>query len=335
MSFVANEVERKTLSILKVLHNSQKPLGGRVIAQLLKTHGITLTERAVRYHLKLMDERGLTSLVGNQDGRIITEKGLSEIKRALVKDKVGFAISKIESLAFRTNFDFESGLGNVPVNISLFPKSEFEKALRAMKPAFDKGFCVSKLVAVAESGQRIGDIFVPENKIGFVTVCSIAVNGVLLKAGVPMDSRFSGTVQIENHKPTRFTELIAYNGCSLDPTEIFIKARMTSVNEVVATGNGELLANFREIPSICLPVVERVLSGIRATGIGGVLLIGNVSDSVCEVPVDLNKVGLVLTGGLNPVAAAAEAGIEAENHSMSTLIDYKSLTKFQNLLTDK
>ena len=335
MSFVANEVERKTLSILKVLHNSQKPLGGRVIAQLLKMHGITLTERAVRYHLKLMDERGLTSLVGNQDGRIITEKGLSEIKRALVKDKVGFAISKIESLAFRTNFDFESGHGNVPVNISLFPKADFEKALMAMKPAFDKGFCVSKLVAVAESGQRIGDIFIPENKIGFVTVCSIAVNGVLLKAGVPMDSRFSGTVQIENHKPTRFTELIAYNGCSLDPTEIFIKARMTSVNEVVSTGNGELLANFREIPAICLPVVERVLSGIRATGIGGVLLIGNVSDSVCEVPVDLNKIGLVLTGGLNPVAAAAEAGIEAENHSMSTLIDYKSLTKFQNLLTDK
>ena len=279
-----------------------------------------------------MDERGLTTLAGNQDGRVITDKGLTEIKNALVKDKVGFAITKIELLAFRTSFDHQSQSGNVPLNVSFFGKSEFKKAVRAMQPAFESGFCVSQLVAVAGAGERIGDLLVPDDQIGLGTVCSIVINGALLKAGVPMDSRFSGTLQLNNRKPIRFTEIINYNGCSLDPTEIFIKARMTSVNATITSGSGEILANFREIPAICNPVVENVLTGLKAAGIEGVMVKGAPSEPVCEVSVEPNRVGLVLVGGLNPVAAAQEAGIEAENHSMSTVAEYKSLHKFSELL---
>jgi repressor of nif and glnA expression len=59
-----NKVERKVIAILKVLSDSQEPLGSRVIAYRLRDFGIELGERAVRYHLKLLDERGLTSSVG-------------------------------------------------------------------------------------------------------------------------------------------------------------------------------------------------------------------------------------------------------------------------------
>jgi len=34
---------------------------------------------------------------------------------------------------------------------------------------------------------------------------------------------------------------------------------------------------------------------------------------------------------LNPVAAAKEAGIEAESHGMSTVVEYQSLIKFQEV----
>lgn len=331
MSFEQHDVARKTLSILKVLHDLQEPAGGRVVAQRLKDYGVDLSERAVRYHLRLMDERGLTALVGNQDGRVLTDKGLAEIKNALVKDKVGFAITKIELLAFRTTFDFESRTGDLPMNVSFFAKRDFERALLAMKPSFDHGFCVSQLVTVADGGQRIGDLIVPKDCVGLGTVCSIVINGALLKAGVPMDSRFAGILQISNRKPTRFTEIIHYNGCSLDPTEIFIKARMTSVNETISSGSGQILANFRETPALCLPVVERVLCGLNGVGIGGVLVKGTPSEAVCETAVEPNKIGLVLIGGLNPVAAAQETGIEAENRSMSTVVDYRSLITFSEL----
>ncbi len=332
MVFKTQDTDRKIISILKVLSDCQEPVGSRVIARHLKDYGVDLGERAVRYHLKLMDERGLTKFIGRLDGRLITEKGLNEIKSALVKDKVGFAISRIELLAFRTSFDYEKRQGAVPVNVSFFHRDEFGEALRLMRPAFESGLCVSKLVAVARSGQRLGDLIVPADRVGLATVCSIVVNGTLLKAGIPMNSRFGGMLQMQNRQPTRFTEIIYYDGSSLDPSEIFIKAKMTSVREVVLTGNGEILANFREIPAPCRPIADQVVQGLSSAGVGGLILMGNTSGDVCEVSVDLNKIGVILIGGLNPIAAAREAGVEAENRSMSTVMEYKDLVKYEEIL---
>jgi repressor of nif and glnA expression len=331
MGFETQDVERKVVAILKVLSDAQEPMGGKVIAQCLKECGVELGERAVRYHLKLMDERGLTRLVGRRDGRVLTERGIEEVKCALVKDKVGFAISKIELLAFRTDFDHERRCGLVPVNVSFFPNNKFAGALQAMRPAFKGGYCVSDLVAVASEGEQLGELVVPQGNMGLATVCSIVINGCLLKAGVPMDSRFGGILQILGHKPLRFSEVIYYTGCSLDPSEVFIRARMTSVLGAVGEGEGRVLANFREIPAICRPIAEEIISGLGGAGLGGLLLMGHTSEAVAEVPVELNKVGVILIGGLNPVAAAEEAGIEAENHAMSTIMEYRDLIKFEEV----
>jgi len=324
------EVERKAVSILKVLSESAEPVGATILARQLKDCGIDLSERAVRYHLRLMDERGLTQLVG-RDGRTITPQGREELRSALVQDKVGFAISRIELLAFRTDFDFGTRSGPIPANVSFFPKDKFPRALRAMAPAFDEGLCASDLVAVAPEGQRLGALTVPEGCVGFATVCSVAVNGALLKAGVPMDSRFGGILQIRKRVPFRFVELIHYAGSSLDPSEVFIRARMTSVRDVAASGNGKVLANFREIPAACRSIAQDVVAGLTQARIGGLLIMGNTSEPVCEIPVELNRIGIILLGGLNPVAAAQEAGVEAVNHAMSTTIDYRDFVGFKDL----
>jgi len=325
------DVERKVLSIMKILSDSQEPLGARVVAHRLKNYGVNLGERAVRYHLKLMDERGLTRLVG-RDGRLITELGVEELGNALVRDKVGLAIARIELLAFCTELDWEKGTGSVPVNVSFFPKAKFDRALQAMKPAFAEGLCVSDMVSVAHQGEQLGDLIVPQDRVGLATVCSVVINGTLLKAGVPMDSRFGGILQIRNHEPLRFVELIHYAGSSLDPSEVFIRARMTSVREVAKSGEGKILANFREIPAPCRPTVEKVIAKLKEIGVGGLVTMGNTSEPVCETPVELNRIGLILLGGLNPVAAAEEAGIEAENYAMSTAMEYQNLVKFSEVL---
>jgi HTH-type transcriptional regulator, global nitrogen regulator NrpRI len=331
MSFDTSNIERKVFAILKVLGSSQQAQGARVIARALKDLGIELTERAVRYHLRMTDEKGLTRLVGRRDGRVITELGQTELNKALVNDKIGFAFSRIESLAFRTNFNWSTHTGPIPVNISLFSKDDFPKALKLMRPVFKAGLCVSDLVATAKEGETIGDIVVPTGKIALATVCSIVVNGTLLKAGVPVDSKFGGILQIRNNQPLRFTELINYAGTSLDPSEIFLRANMTSVGKVVQTGNGEILANFREIPAICRPMAEMITDRLKSAGIGGIYVLGNVSEPVCEMSVELNRVGVILIGGLNPVAAAHEAGIQSENHAMSTLMEYQQLVKIDSI----
>ncbi len=324
------EVERKVVTILRILNDSPEPVGARVIAQRLKDYGVELGERAVRYHLKIMDERGLTQAVG-RDGRLITPAGVEELRSALVGDKVGFVISKIQLLAFRTTFDWERRTGQVPMNISFFPRRRFEDALKAMKAPFKAGLSVSELVAVAGEGQRLGEVTVPRGKVGFATVCSIVINGALLKAGIPADSRFGGILQLRNHRPLRFVELIEYSGSSLDPSEIFITSRMTSVGEAARKGQGKILANFREMPAPCRPLAETVISSLRDAGFGGLVMIGETSEPLCEIPVGLNKVGMILLGGLNPVAAAVEAGIEAENIAMCGLLDYIDLVSFWQL----
>jgi repressor of nif and glnA expression len=321
------EVERKAIAILKILSLSDEPLGARVISQRLRDYGIALSERAVRYHLKLMDERGFTRNVG-RDGRMITDIGHEELESALVADKVGFVASKIELLAYQTDFDPSTRRGKVPVNISFFPKKQFKKALEAMSDAFRSGICVSDFIAVAEEGGKLGGVTVPQGKMGLATVCSIIVNGTLLKAGVPMDSKFGGILQIKNHRPVRFVELIQYSGSSLDPSEIFITSKMTSVSRVAREGEGKILANFREIPAVCRPVADKVVAALKDADLDGLLIMGETSQSLCEIPVELNKIGMILIGGLNPVAAAAEAGIEVENHAMSTVIEYQELIKF-------
>lgn len=326
----AREVERKVISILRVLKDSPEPLGARVVARELKNHGVNLTERAVRYHLKFMDERGLTISEG-RDGRLLTELGRQELKDALVSDKVGFVINKIEVLAFRTTFDWEKRTGMVPINISIFSEGQFSPAREIMKRAFEAGICVSPLVAAAEEGERLGETIVPKGKIGFATVCSIIINGCLLKAGIPLDSRFGGVLQIRNHKPVRFIHLIEYAGSSLDPSEIFIRGKMTSVGGVVAKGEGKVLANFREIPAQCRELAEEVVAKLKECSLNGLLLMGNTSEPVCEIPVGLNRVGVVLLGGLNPVAAVEEAGIEADNIAMSGAVEYSKLKSFWEL----
>ena len=92
-----------------------------------------------------------------------------------------------------------------------------------------------------------------------------------------------------------------------------------------------MLANFREIPALCRPVAEQVVAKLKDVAIGGFLVMGETSEPVCEVSVEPNKIGIILVGGLNPVAAAQEAGIEAENRAMSTVMEYRDLIKFDEL----
>jgi repressor of nif and glnA expression len=327
ISNAGSDTERKVISILKVLSGSAEPLGSITIARELEKRGLSLGERAVRYHLKITDERGYTQPLG-RDGRMITSKGLEELRVALAPDQLSFITEKLELLAFRTTFDLGSRTGYVPINTSLFNKNDFPRAVAVMRGVFKAGICVSELVATASEGQKLGDVVIPNGKMGLATVCGIVVNGVLLKHGVPMESKFGGVLEIRDSKPRRFVAVINYGGTSIDPSEQYIRAGMTSVGEAAKTGNGKILANFREIPAPARSIVEDTVAELKAAGINGVFALGNISEPICQISIGMNRVGMVLLGGLNPVAAAAEAGIEVENAAESGMLDFQQLVSF-------
>ncbi|MEW6001561.1 MAG: NrpR regulatory domain-containing protein [Nitrospirota bacterium] len=315
-------------AILKVLEKHQEEiLGSREISRQLKLHGIELTERTVRYHLKILDERGLTRVFG-KEGRKITEKGKEELSQALVSEKVGFVISKIETLSYLTNLNLEKNEGEIILNVSYFPEDRLKEALRIMKPVFSSPYVMSDKVVLRRSGEKIGDLIVPEGKVGFGTICSVTINGIFLKSGIPVSSKFGGVLQI-NSEPTRFTALISYEGTSLDPLEIFIKSRMTDVLGAVKNHTGKILASFREIPVVSLEGAKQLREELKEKGLGGILIIGNPNQPLLEMPVSMDKAGMVIVGGLNPIAALEEAGILTESKAMSTLYQFADLIKFK------
>jgi HTH-type transcriptional regulator, global nitrogen regulator NrpRI len=324
------DTERKVISILRILSEFSEPLGSITIARELARYGIYLSERAVRYHLRIADERGYTQAQGH-DGRIITQQGLEELTSALAPEQVGFILEKLELLAFRTTFDPQKRTGLVPINTSIIDKDRFKDVLEVMRDVFKAKISVSELVATAPEGEKLGSVIVPKGKIGLATVCSVVVNGVLLKSGIPTECKFGGVLEIKDAKPKRFTAIINYSGTSIDPSEQYIRAGMTSVNEAVRHGNGAILANFREIPAPARSMATEKIEMLRESGIHGVYVLGNTSESVCQIPVGLNRVGMVLLGGLNPIAAACEAGIGIQNIGESGLIDFEKLVSFREL----
>jgi len=320
------------LAILKVLDkHSDTILGSREISRQLKVHGVELTERTVRYHLRILDERGYTKVFG-KEGRQITQKGKEELAQALVSEKIGFIISKIETLSYLTDLDLEKNEGNIILNVSYFPEEKLKEALRIMKSVFASPYVMCNKVTLHKGGEKIGDIIVPEGQIGFGTVCSVTINGIFLKAGIPVTSKFGGILQIENAEPSRFTSLISYEGSSLDPLEIFIKSHMTDVLGAVKNHSGKILASFREIPVVSLERARQLSEELKQKGIDGILMIGNPNQPLLEMPVAVDKAGMIIVGGLNPIAALEEAGIQTVSKAMSTLYKFSELIKFKELL---
>jgi hypothetical protein len=265
---------------------------------------------------------------------VITSAGLEELGSGPVEYKLGLAISRIALLSYQTTFDLRTGTGLVPMNITLFPRQLMPHALEAMAKAFDIGLSVGTMAAVLAPGQRMGDIIVTKDKAGFGTICSVAFNGCLLKAGIPVESRFGGLLEMRGFKPDRFVELMEYAGTSMNPSEIFIKGKMTSVTSAILTGNGRICASFVEVPAVSRDDVERLVSSMDGWGITRTLAIGEGEEPVCGVSVGANKVGVALSTGLNPVAAAVESGIDGSSQAMAGLMEYQSLRPFKDVLKE-
>lgn len=320
-------MNKTMLSILKVLDKSPETItGSREISKRLTEYGVDLTERTVRYHLRILDERGYTEVYG-KEGRKITEKGKEELNYAHVSEKVGFVISKIETLSYLTTLDLETRDGKIILNISYFPEDNLDEMLEMMKKIFQSPYVMSDRLIFRRGGEKIGDILVPEGKIGVGTVCSVTINGIFLKAGIPVSSKFGGVLEIDGGEASRFTSLISYEGSSVDPLEIFIRSKMTNVIGAVQNRSGKILASFREIPVVCLEEAKRLKQKIMERGIGGILLIGQPNSPLLGVPVGIDKAGIIIVGGLNPIAALEESGVATESKAMSTLYEYSQLKK--------
>jgi len=320
------------IAILKVLNEHQRVIGSREIAKQLKMYGVNLSERTVRYHLRILDEKGFTRPFG-KEGRMITEKGKNELTSSYVSEKVGFIISKIDTLSYLTTLDIDSMKGKVILNVSYIQKKYIKKAMDIMKPVFSSPYVMSDRIVLFNEGELLGDEVVPENKVALGTVCSVTINGIFLKEGIPVVSRFGGVLEVD-YIPNRFIALISYEGSSLDPLEVFIKGKMTDVIGVLRKKKGKVLASFREVPIVCHKSVVELSEYLRQKGIGGILAIGEPNTSLFEMPVSMDRAAVVIVGGLNPIAALEEAGISTISKAMATLYEFSRMKSFKEVYSE-
>ncbi len=322
---------RKTLEILRVLAESPRPLGGTRIAQALRLAGRDISQRTIRYYLGLTDAEGLTEAMGRR-GRRLTNRGRQELANSFAVDKVGFVAAKVDALTCQMDFRLRQARGEVVVNLSTIDSSQAKEARRLMARVYRAGYSMGERLHLVPPGGALGRFRVGQGEVGVATICSVSVNGVLLAAGIPTHNRFGGLVQVAGHRPMRFTQLIAYDGTTIDPLEIFIKGQMTSVNSAAAVGDGMIGASFREIPAVAADQARRLMTRMQKAGLGGILLIGRPGQPLLEVPVPPGRVGLVVVGGLNPLAAVEEAGLATQNQAMGMLYPFEDLQPFEKAL---
>jgi hypothetical protein len=210
----------------------------------------------------------------------------------------------------------------VIVNVCIADNGDLMRALNEIQPVFARGLAMATRMMIAREGETLGNLAVPRGSVAIGTVCSITLNGILMHAGVPVMSRFGGLLEMREWKPVRFVELIEYRGSTLDPFEVFIKADMTRVRSVVRTGSGVICASFREIPSVAVEDVRRIEKNLKPHGLGGILAIGKPNQPLFDVPVSEGYCGMIVVGGLNPMAAAHEAGLKVSIRSLAELKDY-------------
>jgi HTH-type transcriptional regulator, global nitrogen regulator NrpRI len=326
-----DKIERKRLAILRILKEANETVGSQRITELLTALHYDISERTVRFHLNAMDKDGLTECIGRQ-GRRITVKGLMELSKARVFEKVGFLAAKIDEMSYSMNFDLKKRQGSVVVNVSLVKRSELRGAILYMTRVFEAGYSMGQLITLINPGDQIGDMVVPEDMVGVGTVCSITLNGVLLKHGIPVYSRFGGLLEIQEREPQRFTALINYDGTTLDPLEIFIKSGMTDYKGATYNGNGLIGASFREIPASSREKVMELAAELDKVGLGGFMKVGWPGESLLEIPITEGRAGAIVIGGLNPIAILEEYGMEVYSRALSGLVAYTNLFHYKELL---
>ncbi|MDI6724849.1 MAG: DUF128 domain-containing protein [Methanobacterium sp.] len=316
-----DETDRKMIEILRILADHDKVLGAKTIAEELKRKGYNLGERAVRYHMRILDEKGFTERIGYA-GREITEKGLKELDKGLIYDQVDFSFSKFEGMIYQTSLNPDNLKGTVIVNTSSIIYDD--KVVDIIKEVFSKGIAVSPYVKISDMNTNKGS---NEKEVRLDTICGTTIDGMLLNEGIPVIPQYGGLVKVEDYVPMRFTELIAYKKTSMTPLDAFTAKEMTSVLSVARKGNGMIPANFRIIPASARDRAVELFKKLEKIGIYGLLKIGKSGESVLGVPVVDDMAGIAITGGISPLCAAKEAGCSVNIKLAENIMEFRELEK--------
>ena len=96
---------------------------------------------------------------------------------------------------------------------------------------------------------------------------------------------------------------------------------------MMRTGSGKILANFREVPMSAKDDVDRLINRLLTAGFYGILEVGEPNSPVLGAHVDRDHLGIIITGGTNPMAAVQESGIPIITKAIKGVLSFREMKK--------
>ncbi len=253
---------------------------------------------------------------------------MSEI--SIMTTPLKFVNHSIDDYAMQVTYDPVSNEGKVVYNLSVIKNEDLEFAISMLKDAYKTGVTVSGRVKFFSSGERIEGYVVPKGFTGIATLCSITFDGLLIRRGIPITPIGGGVVEIEKRTPLRFTHMILYEHTTIDPLQVLISQKTTSVTSVMRTGSGAILANIREFHMEAEPQVSMVLDELSDSSLSGILEVGIPNLPLLGVPVSPQFIAIAAVGGTNGMAAIREGGCWVQTQAMKGLMDISDMEEIRN-----
>lgn len=311
------------LNILRILSEYEgAPLSSKDLVHLLALNGISMVERTVRYHLKILEEAGMLEHEG-RSGRRITQKGMAEMERSRGAE-IDFVRNHFNNCACMTDVDPASGRGTVSLTVCHLDRRLLPAALEALEALARTPYMIGSRVLVALEGQTVGAEEVPPGMAAIGVLSSASAVGVLIKEGIPAMPAYIGLMEVRAGAPERFSSIIGFQSISHDVLSIYLRGRQTDVGAAMSgAGNGRVVCMFLEVPAVCFHRVGKLAAEHEfvqalALGLPGMRLL--------DVPVGAAKAGVVIADSINAAAWLQERGIETSGDAYMATCEYARMT---------
>lgn len=324
--------ERNIFEILSILDRGGGAMTSGEITAGLDNIGINLTERRVRHYLESLDDLGFTRNLG-RGGREITGLGRGELKKTYIHGRSDFILDRIVRIITDTRFDVERVRGDVVVNLSFIEEDKEDRVRGILGEICSKSNLAPPFIKIARHGERLCNREIPEGKFGLATISSVTIEEILLNERIYVKPLYGGLVEFIDRKPVRFTELISYSGSSIDPLDLFISRRMSTVCDAVNRNYGSIPADYREVPYTARSRVIELLR--KAVGIiGGLVVVGKTGVDVLGLNTKEGYTGVVGFGGELLLSALEECDIKTNTSTVDTVIDFNELEPISEVRGD-
>ena len=232
------------------------------------------------------------------------------------ESNIQFILSKSWNLIQQVNLDIENQNGNIIANISYVNKDDLDEAMKVMEESYEKN------MKYLNPHYQIISHPEDDKKVGIATICSLSIDGLLIKNGIKSTPKYGGLLELT--EPPLFIDLISYTGSTIDPHKIFIAKDMTAITTEM--GPKRVLASIKEIPYVSRDHSVYFLDKLSTLGFP-IYKIGKPRELTYNAKAENYNFGVVTGSGLNTIAAIKEKGINIEVKADTKLLPFENMDR--------